>query len=206
MKRLAALALSLLVLAACDTKFNDLEEVPPPMGRFLLGHNIVVANEPEHIEISRVASDEEWEASLTKAIDERFRRYDGDSYYHIAVHVDGYNIAAPGIPVVASPKSVLIISVTLWDDAKGAKINEEPKQFTVLENLGANSVIGSGLTNTREEQIENLARNAARMIQDWMLENVEWFGDASLMDPATTSPGFPASEIPAPEAAPEKAT
>ena len=36
-------------------------------------------------------------------------------------------------------------------------------------------VIGSGLVRSREEQMQILARNMARRIQLWMLQNPEWF-------------------------------
>jgi hypothetical protein len=35
----------------------------------------------------------------------------------------------------------------------------------------------------------------SKTIHDWMLKNVEFFGDASLMDPATTSPGRPVQPL-----------
>ena len=162
------------------------------MGRFLLGHTVVVVSEPEKGPLSREASDEEWKASMENAIKERFGRYDGDKYFHIAVKVEGYVLAQPGIPLVASPKSVLVISVTIWDDEKQAKINEEPKVFTVFERLSGETAISSGLTQSKEQQMLNLSRNASLQIHKWMLENIEWFGDASLMDPATTSAGRPA--------------
>ena len=186
---LVAIAL-LFSISACS-EFKDLDEVPEPLGRFLLGHNIVVANEPEIGPLSRKVTDEAWEASVTSAIDERFSRYDGDKYFHIAVKVEGYVLALPGIPLVASPSSSLIIGVTLWDDALGAKINDEPKRFVVFERLSGETLLSSGLTQNKEQQMENLARNAAKMIHNWMLETPELFGDASLMDPATTSPGRP---------------
>ena len=195
------LALALLVgLSACS-KFDDLYEVPEPMGRFLLGYAVVVVDNPEKGPLSREASDEEWKASMEGALNERFGRYDGDKYFHIAVKVEGYVLAQPGIPVVASQKSVLVISVTIWDDEKQAKINEEPQVFTVFEKLSGETAISSGLTQSKEQQMLNLSRNAALLIHKWMLENKEWFGDASLMDPATTSPGRPAVRIEETEAA-----
>ena len=45
---------------------------------------------------------------------------------------------------------------------------------------------------------ESLAKNLAKQVQDWMLDNPEWFGDASLMDPATTSAGRPIQPLPPP--------
>jgi len=190
MKRILALIAVAFTVTACSD-FKDLEEAPVPMGHFLLGHNIVVSSEPEVGPLSRKATDEEWVASVKSAVDERFGRYDGDQYYHIAIKVEGYVLAMPGIPLVASPKSILVVGVTLWDDAKGAKINEEPKRFTVFERLSGETFISSGLTQDKETQMRNLSRNAAKMIHDWMLENKEWFGD----DPAALPTDVPAEGL-----------
>lgn len=190
---LTAFAL-LLGLAACSD-FKDLEQLPPPMGRFLLGHTVVVVSNPEKGPLSRDASDEEWKASMEAALKERFGRYDGDKYFHIAVKVEGYVLAQPGIPVVAAPKSALVISVSIWDDEKQQKLNDEVEAITVFERLSGETAVSSGLTQTKEQQLQNLSRNAALKIQEWMLKHPEWFGDASLMDPATTSAGRPASQV-----------
>jgi len=186
--RAAALFAGLAMLSACAV--TDLDETPPPMGRFLLGHNIAVATDAEVGPMSRTVEDEAWVGAMRKAINDRFSRYDGDQYYHIAVKVGGYVLAQPGIPIVAAPKSVMIADVSVWDDAKGAPINEEPERFTVFEH-GGEVLVGSGLTRSAEQQMESLATNLAKAIHDWMLENKDWFGDASLMDPETTSPGRP---------------
>lgn len=171
--RLAALA-AVLFLAACeeqDLATRQLED----LGEFKLGHNIVVAPNPTLGPLSRRATEAEWKAALTKAVDERFSRYEGDQFYHIALAVNGYVLAQPGIPVVASPKSVLILGATVWDDFKGEKLNDEPEQITVIESLSGESVVGSGLTLTKAEQMTNLSRNAARAVERWMLEHPEWF-------------------------------
>ena len=71
---LTALTLA-LGLSACG-EFKDLQEPPEPMGDFLLGHNIVVAPDPVPGPLTRPATEEEWQESITAAIDERFGRYD----------------------------------------------------------------------------------------------------------------------------------
>ncbi len=192
-------AIMLLFSVAACSEFEDLDEAPQPMGRFLLGHNVVVVEDAEKGPLSREATDEEWKASVEAAIDERFSRYDGDKYFHIAIKVDGYALALPGIPLVASPKSVLVVTVSIWDDANGVKLNEEPKAFTVFERLSGETAISSGLTQSKEQQMENLSRNMARMIHNWMLENPDWFGEATLMDPETTSAGWPRPPVEVPE-------
>lgn len=186
----AALGLAAVLLSACAV--TDLDETPQPMGRFLLGHNIaVVAKDMEVPGLSRKVADEVWVGAVRKAVNDRFSRYDGDQYYHISTTVLGYMLAPPGIPVVAAPKSILMADVFVYRDSDGGKpINAEPKRFTVFEE-GADAIVGSGLTRTAEEQAESLSIMLAKSIHDWMLENKEWFGDASLMDPATTSAGRP---------------
>ena len=169
----AATLLALLSGCAGDA---DLADPPVALGDFKLGHNIAVARNPTVGPLSRKATEEEWQKYMTEAIDRRFGRYDGEKLYHLGISVDGYVIAAPGIPVVASPKSVLIFTVTAWDDAAGAKLNEEAKQLTVLESFSGETVIGSGLTQTKEEQMANLSASAARAVQKWLLENPAWFG------------------------------
>lgn len=204
MRRLFAL-LVLTLLAACAAE--DLSQPPEDFGAFALGYNIVVAKNAKPVGPSRTATAEEWETALKEAIGARFGRYDGDKLYHIGIGVDGYALAVPGVPVVLSPKSVLAITVNVWDDTAGRKINAEPKQFTVFERLSGETVVGSGLTQTKEQQMANLSANAARLINDWLIDNAAWFtpeavaARALLPKPAEASPGTEAPPA-APAAAP----
>ena len=172
--RRAAVFLGLSLLAACGR--NDLEEPPVPLGDFALGLNIAVADKVEMVPISRPATPEEWEAAIVKAVDARFGRYEGTKLYNIGISVDGYALAPPGIPVVAAPKSVLVITANIWDDAAQKKLNAEGKQFTVFESLSGDTVIGTGLTRTKAQQIEALSYNAVKRVEEWLLENPQWFG------------------------------
>lgn len=166
---------ALLAVTACGT-IDPLEEDLPPMGDFRLSHNIVVADNMQQVPPSRNATPEEWEEILTSEIDRRFGAYEGDRLYHIGIAVDGYALAPPGIPIVLSPRSVLVLSVNIWDDELGRKLHEEPEQIIVLERSDPESfILGSGLANSREQQMQNLARNAARRVQLFMLQNPEWF-------------------------------
>ncbi|RSK39652.1 hypothetical protein EJA01_01060 [Rhodovulum iodosum] len=181
--RQAAAMVALAALAGCAAPSDDL----PPMvelGDFRLGHNIVVAGNAQQIPPSREASAAEWEAVLKEEIARRFDRYQGDKLYHFGLNVDGYALAVPGVPVVLAPKSVLVLSANIWDDAQAAKLHAKPKRLTVFEELDGDTVIGSGLTRTREEQMRALARNAALQMERWLLENrSEWFGETASAGP-----------------------
>jgi hypothetical protein len=178
MLRTIALLCLLTAVAAC-TNPNDLDKAPVPLGDFALGYNVVVAPNLTKGPASRDATKEEWTASMKKAVDERFSRYDGDKLYHLGISLEGYVLAVPGVPLVASPKSALILNVTAWDDAAGKKLNEKPEQVTVIESFSGETIIGSGLTQSKEVQMTNLSRNAAKLIQNWLVRQKyqeDWFG------------------------------
>jgi hypothetical protein len=172
--RQMALLSGFAVLAACAG--NDLKEPPVPLGDFALGLNIVVADNVQKVPISRDASVEEWEAVMKDAVANRFGRYEGAKLYNIGISIDGYALAPPGIPVVAAPKSVLVITANVWDDAAEQKLNAEGHRITVFESLSGETVIGTGLTRNKTEQMEALSYNAVKRVEEWFLENPEWFG------------------------------
>jgi hypothetical protein len=165
---LAALAL----LAACDAK--DFGAPPKPMGKFEMGLNIAVADHAKTIPISRQATEEEWESVMKEAMDERFGKYSGGKLFDFGISVDGYVLAPPGVPLVASPRSAVIITVNVWDDAQHLLLVEGGKQLTVIEGTSGETLMGSGWTQSKEEQMKKLARNAAKAVQDYMLAHPEW--------------------------------
>ena len=171
----------LCIFTACE-RASELTKSPDPLGDFSLGYSVVVAPHPVAGPMSRPASDDEWIAAVKKALDQRFERYEGDKLYHIAVSVDGFMLAKPGIPVLLSPKSALILNATIWDDAAGVKSNDKPHQIAVIESLTTKTLIGSGLTMSRRAQLENLSRNAALSVERWMTSMMvekRWFGGVS---------------------------
>ncbi len=172
--RRAAFGLMLALVAGCAK--NDLQEPPVPLGQFALGLNIVVADNVQKVPISRDASPDEWEEAMKKAVADRFGRYEGTKLFNIGISVDGYALAPPGIPVVAAPKSVLVITANVWDDAAQQKLNAEGKQFTVFESLSGDTIVGTGLTRTKSQQMAALSYNAVKRVEQWFLDNPEWFG------------------------------
>lgn len=175
MFRLAAVIVTAFAVTAC-TNPNDLEEEPAYLGNFHLGHNVVVAPNLTKGPASREASKGEWLAEMKTAIDERFSRFDGDKLYHLGISLEGYVLAIPGVPIVASPKSALILNVTAWDDATQTKLNEKPELITVVETVSGRTVLGSGLTQSKEKQMHNLTRNAAKQIENWLISQNNEFG------------------------------
>lgn len=201
LRNLTAILLGASLVASCQK--NDLAEPPVPLGNFELGLNIVVADNMEKVPISRPATVEEWESAIIKAVDNRFGRYEGQKLYNIGIAVDGFALAPPGIPVVAAPKSVLVITANIFDDAAGTKLNAEGAQFTIFESFSGETVIGSGLTRSREKQIELLSYNAVKRIEQWILENPEWVGLPKLYKPSSgDAPTVVSAPTVAPAAAP----
>lgn len=163
-----------LVLSACASGAK-LGEERVELGDFRLGHAVAVADNPTIGPASRKAEPGAWEKTLTAEIERRFGRYEGDTLYHVAVAVQGYVLAIPGIPLVLAPKSILILGVTIWDDAAQKKLNDKPHRITVLESLSGETAISSGLTQSAEEQMQNLSQNAVAAIERWMATQTDWF-------------------------------
>jgi hypothetical protein len=193
--RLATAALGLALLAGCERR-SDLTDPPVDLGPFDLGLNIVVADNAQKVPISRDATPDEWERSLSKAVEDRFGRYDGDRFYNIGISVDGYALAPPGVPVLVTPKSVLVVTVNVWDDERGQKLNGAGTQFTVFESMSGEQVIGTGITRTKQEQMDALSYNVAKVIENWFLEHPQWFGPGiPVPDPTAEGPAAPAGAV-----------
>ncbi len=165
--------LAAAALAGCGA--GDLSRPAPQIGDVALGYAIVVADNAKMAGPSREASPEEWETAVRDAVVARIGRQEGGKLYHLGIGIDAYALAIPGIPVVLAPKSAIVAQVTLWDDAAQVKVNPEPERLTVLEQLSAETVVSSGLTQSREQQIENLSVALAGAIERWMVRNKDWF-------------------------------
>lgn len=176
--RLVLALLAALTLTACGGIRDDLTETPDPIGNFLLGHNVAVVNDPVRGPFSRRAENDDWKAAMQTAVADRLNdtRFAGDAFYHVGVAVEGYVLAYPGVPLVYSPKSVLIFTVNFFEDSTQTKLNEEAIQLTVFEPCCNVPFLGTGYTRSADEQMEGLAFNAARAIERTMRQNADWFG------------------------------
>ena len=210
-----ATTVALGLLSACGVPDPSTQEAVP-MGNFALGTNAVVAVDPQKGPLSRNVDVDEFKAILEDEMQLRFGRYEGDRVFHMGTAIEGYVVAAPGIPLVLAPKSILIARFTLYadevgPDGKPIKLNPETKLITVFESLASGPFIGSGYTQTPQEQMRNLSRNAAAAIQRYMLENPEWFGmseseaERSLRAMGRRRPAEARAEAAADEAAAEAA-
>ncbi|MEM9710506.1 MAG: hypothetical protein AAF871_17190 [Pseudomonadota bacterium] len=166
-----------LGLAACAPTDN-LEGPPPDLGAFRLGHTVVLADSVQYGPFTRTVEADQIVDSMTDAIDARLGtpRYDGDGLYHLGIFVGGLVLATPGVPTIYVPSSAMILEVNVFDNRTRAKLNEEPKELIIREGLrNAAPFIGSGIVRGKEKQLENLSFQAAVAIQNWLLENPDWF-------------------------------
>ncbi|WP_375263207.1 hypothetical protein [Palleronia sp.] len=171
-RRLAALGLALTLSACVATD----ESGPKDLGDFRLGYNIVQARTVKQGPFSREISDEQLTTALREAVGARLNRYDGDGLYHVGISIAGFVLAQPGIPLVYTPKSVLIFEVNIYDNATGQRLNAEPKQITAFEGIeNVAPIVGSGIVRGPEEQLANLVAAGAIQVERWLAQNAEWF-------------------------------
>lgn len=171
MKRVIAALAVLVTMAACTNATKDLDGPLVPLGDFKLGHSEVVAPNLQKLLVSRDATKEEWITLTDAALEKRFRRFEGNKFYHLGVSVEGYSLPPPIVP----GKSYLALRVTVWDDAAQAKINEEPELILMAQ------VFESRISSSREESMQRLVDGAAKLVEDWLREQQaahQWFGEA----------------------------
>ena len=146
----------------------DLQEPVEPIGDFALGYAVVVGPDMVKGPMSRDGDPEQIIASVKNSIETHLDPLSGGQLFHVAVKIEGYVLAKAGVPLLVSPQSALILSVTIWRDETGQKLNPVPHQITVLEAPSERTLIGSGLAQSSEQQLENLARSAALQIEAWL--------------------------------------
>ncbi len=188
----ALAAAALLTLAACANR-ADLSAPVEPIGDFRLGHNVVVAKDTTEGPFSRDAEEAELEAALSAEIEQRLRRYDGDGLYHIGVRIEAFVLGQPGIPILLSPQSVLLLAVNIWDNDTRERLNPEPIRITAFEALNTRvPFLSSGLVNSKEKQLENLSISAALQIEQLLRENeATWFAPKPDRVRTEFTPGTP---------------
>lgn len=199
MIRIAAILSLALGLAACTDATKDLAGPTEPLGTFKLGHAEVVAPEPQQLLVSRSATPEEWVETVDSAFEERFRRFEGDKFYHLGIKVEAYSLPPPVVP----GKSALQLLVTVWDDEAArnapegqasarAKMNAEPYVVNVIQ------VFESRLQLTREQQMQRLAETGALEVERWLREQQAkegWFGGLPEPTPEPSTPTEVVAEV-----------
>jgi len=177
-----------MVVTACTAELDEATRAAP-IGEFKLDRLVVVVDEPIRGPVSRRSEDDAIREAVRSAVETRLRRFRGAGSYSIGIKVQGYVLAPPGIPVLLAPRSQLFLSVLAYD-ATPARINPEPLRLVVNERAGLDTMIGSGYTQSAEEQLEELAQNAAIEIERWLRDNAEWFaGDSAQASDPATEPG-----------------
>lgn len=165
----------LLMACAADPNLATTPQAVKPIGDFKLGHLVVFADNVKKGPMSRDATPDQLKIALEAEMRRRFGALEGKKFYNIGVAVDVYALARAGIPLVISPSSALAVTVNIWDDSKNQIVTEEDKQFTTLEKLSVNTLIGSGLTMTAEEQLNELVIRTVDKIEAYMRQNETLF-------------------------------
>ena len=168
MSRLALavfIAFSALVAVGC-TEVDP--EVPSPIHDFKLGYATVAAKNAVMAPGSRTAEAGELEAALQASLEERLGKYRGTKFYHVAVAIEAYSLGAVGVPLLVSPKSAFVLRATVWDDAAGVPLEPRSHRLTVVEPASPAMIVGSGIMHTRERQLQIVADESAKAIENWL--------------------------------------
>ncbi|MDC0658760.1 hypothetical protein N6L27_12185 [Leisingera sp. SS27] len=198
MIRVLSMLAALALLTACGE--TQLNEAPEDLGAFQARVTHVYTDKALQWPLSRNAEHSEWTAPIENALNTRLRRYDGAQQYDVAVTLEGFMLAPPGVPVLFSPKSAVVVNVFVYDVAE-KKFLAKKHQMEIFESTtGESAVLGSGHARTKEEQIQGLAINIADKVEEWMAEQHEkegWFAPRAAADSASGTDAAAAETQPA---------
>ncbi len=164
-RRIGLLLLTLAILLSCA-----LEDKPivKPIGDFRLGHVTVNAREAETTEWGRPATEMQLTDAVRKAVRDRFGPLRGRSWYHLGITLDAYLLPPPGVPIVASPRAILVAQVQVWDDRTQSILNPRAESFAVRESTNAETLVGSGYNYDAAAQLERVSKSLALQIERWL--------------------------------------
>jgi len=198
MIRILSMFAALALLAACGE--TRLDEAPEDLGAFQARVTHVYTEKALQWPLSRNAEHSEWTAPIKNAVDTRLRRYEGSQEYDVAVTLEGFMLAPPGVPVLFSPKSAVVVNVFVYDVAE-EKFLAKKHQMEIFESTtGESALLGSGHARTKQEQIQGLAINIADKVEEWMAEQHAeqgWFAPRPAAAPGSGSGPDAAAPVPA---------
>jgi hypothetical protein len=168
MLRILAVLASLLTLAACGE--TRLDEPPEDLGAFKMRVSHVYTDKALKWPLSRDAKGADWNKAMETALEARLRRYQGSQEYDVAVTLEGFMLAPPGIPVLVSPKSAVVVNVFVYDVAQKKYLARKHQMQVFESTTGESALLGSGHARTRDEQIAGLALNIADELEEYLAE------------------------------------
>lgn len=197
MYRVLAVLASLFLLAACAA--TELHNEPQNLGAFKLRVGHIYTDKALQWPLSRNAEASEWNQPLEQALETRLRRYQGAQEYDVAITLEGFMLAPPGIPVLVSPKSVAVVNVFVYDVANKKYLARKEQMEVFEDTTGESAILGSGHSRTKEEQIAGLSLNIVDKVESWMAEQHQAEGWFDLKP----RPGVESAPVPADPAATE---
>ncbi|MEW2912493.1 hypothetical protein [Leisingera sp. JC11] len=198
MIRILSMLAALALLAACGE--TRLDEAPEDLGAFQARVTHVYTEKALQWPLSRDAEHSEWTAPIENALNTRLRRYQGAQEYDVAVTLEGFMLAPPGVPVLFSPKSAVVVNVFVYDVAQ-KKFLAKKHQMEIFESTtGESAFLGSGHARTKQEQIQGLAVNIADKVEEWMAEQHQeegWFAPRAAAESGSSAEAAAAETQPA---------
>lgn len=186
MKHLLTTLPLLTLLVACGE--TRLDEAPEDLGAFEARVTHVYTEKALQWPLSRNADHSEWTAPIENALNARLRRYKGTQQYDVAVTLEGFMLAPPGVPVLFSPKSAVVVNVFVYDVENKTYLAKKHQMEIFESTTGQSALVGSGHARSKEEQIQGLAVNIADKVEEWMAEQHREQGWFALRDAAEATP------------------
>lgn len=167
---------ALLGMSSCgDGVLFPAPSGPLHLANIRIGHVGVVTSGMVQGAYSNAVSPEDLASHLRGAITSKLAGLDGARSYNIGVKVTSYMLANPAVPTVSSPKSALIMSVTVWDDSRGQKPVAPPATVIAVDGLYGTSVFITKQQGDKDHRLAALSAKAALEIERYLTKNIDIF-------------------------------
>ena len=160
---------ALLILAGCAEQVLNARP-DADLGAFRLNVNYAFDEKATKVGHTRTAAPGQWADAVAKANRARLGRYAGTQPYDIGVSVESYTLGQAGIPLIYNPRSSVIVFLNVYDPSTKTWL-VKGHQMQAFENTDSESLLlGSGGSRSQQEQVDGLAFNLARQIENYLEE------------------------------------
>lgn len=136
-------------------------------------HISIVATDMVKNAYSDDVSPEDMTTQLRRAITSKLSELQGDRVYNIGIKVTGYMLANPSVLTVSSPKSVLMLSVSVWNDSPDNKLMLPPSTVIAVDGLYGSALSIAKSQGSKDQRLAALTGRAGVEIAQYLARNAQ---------------------------------
>lgn len=175
MHKRAIWGLAMLALSSCG-------EVPKSpnlnaqslQAHFTLGHVGVITTGMAKGAYSVDVQSQDLATHLRSAVTSELSNFTGGHQYNLGIKVEAYTLANPSMPTVPQPKSVLMLTLSVWDDSHDPRPILAPATVVAVDGLYGTSIFVTKPQGSIDQRLAALCAKAAIEIERYLVKNSDF--------------------------------